>query len=158
MTEKKHVLFVCTGNTCRSPMAEGLFKKAIVGRKDYEMSSAGIAATRGAPCNPETVSLLKKRKIELTGFGSRLVTEEILKNSTHVFAMTQAHLDALESRFPQYAYKFFLMCEFVNIPGQGLAMDIPDPIGMGRSAYEGVAEVFDQAIPTLIAYMDQTSR
>ena len=70
--------------------------------------------------------------------------------------MTQSHIDALERRFPQHAKKYYLVCEFADISGQGPGVDVPDPIGMGRSAYEEAAEVLEQAIPTLIAFIDQT--
>ncbi|MES2657687.1 MAG: low molecular weight protein arginine phosphatase [Verrucomicrobiota bacterium] len=156
MSEMKHVLFVCTGNTCRSPMAEGLFRLALKDREDYETSSAGVAASKGAPCNPETAVLLKKRGTSLDGFSSRMVSDEILAKATHVFAMTQGHLQTLEARFPQHADKFYLVCEFVEIPNEGIGTDVPDPIGLGRRAYEEVAEMFDAAIPSIIAYIDQT--
>lgn len=139
-------------------MAEGLFRKAVADREGYETSSAGVAASKGSPCNPETAALLKKRNAPLDGFHSRPVTEEILAKATHVFAMTQGHLRTLESRFPQHADKFFLTCEFVEIPNEGVGIDVPDPIGMGRRAYEEVADLFDLAIPSLIAYIEQTSK
>ena len=156
MSDKKHVLFVCTGNTCRSPMAEGLFNLAVKERGDYETSSAGIAASKGAPCNPETAKLLGKRGIALDSFSSRMVSDEILSAATHVFAMTQGHLQALEARFPEHSDKFYLVCEFVEIPNEGVGIDVPDPIGLGRRAYEEVAEMFDAAIPSIVAYIDQT--
>jgi protein-tyrosine-phosphatase len=156
MSDVKHVLFVCTGNTCRSPMAEGLFRKAVEGRRDFEVGSAGIAATKGTPCNPETAALLKKRGMTLEGFGSRQVSESLLAKATHVFAMTLGHLQTLEARFPQHSDKFYLVCEFAESDGKKTVTDVPDPIGMGRRAYEEVAETFDAAIPTIIAYIDRT--
>lgn len=156
MSESKHVLFVCTGNTCRSPMAEALFRAAVEDRADYQASSAGIAASRGTPANPETLALLKRRSIELGDFGSRMATDAILKDATHVFAMTRDHLDVLEARFPDHSDKFYLVCEFVEIPNRGIGADIPDPIGMGRKAYEEVAGIFDLAIPSIINYIDRT--
>ncbi len=156
MSDVKHVLFVCTGNTCRSPMAEGLFRNAVEGRRDFEVSSAGIAASKGTPCNPETAALLKKRGVTLDGFGSRQVSETLLSKATHVFAMTLGHLQALEAGFPDHADKFYLVCEFAETTGKRAVTDVPDPIGMGRRAYEEVAETFDVAIPTIIAYIDQT--
>jgi protein-tyrosine-phosphatase len=158
MSETKHVLFVCTGNTCRSPLAEGLFRLAVQGRSDFETKSAGVAASRGAPCNPETAALLKKRGAELEDFSSRMVSDEMLAAATHVFAMTHGHLQTLEARFPKHSDKFYLVCEFVEIPNEGIGTDVPDPIGLGRKAYEEVAEMFDMAIPSIIAYIEQTSK
>lgn len=122
----------------------------------YEVSSAGVAASKGAPCNPETAALLGRRGTSLNNFASRMVTDEILASASHVFAMTQSHLQTLEARFPSYSDKFYLVCEFVEIPNEGIGTDVPDPIGMGRGAYEEVAEMFDVAIPSIIAYIDQT--
>lgn len=156
MSAKKSVLFVCTGNTCRSPMAEGLFRKAVEGRADFEVTSAGVAAYPGDKANPETVHFLAGRGIELAGFSSQPVGPELLEKATHVFAMTSGHLEALENLFPEYADKFYLVCEFVEIPGRGVAADVPDPIGMGRKAYEETGRTLDLAIPTIISFVDQT--
>ena len=156
MSSKKSVLFVCTGNTCRSPMAEGLFRKAVENRGDFEVMSAGVAAYPGDAANPETIKLLSSRGISLDGFSSQPVSPELVEQATHIFAMTSGHLEALENLFPDYTDKFFLACEFVDIPGRGVASDVPDPIGRGRKAYEETAKTLDLAIPTLIAFIDQT--
>ena len=137
-------------------MAEGLFRKAVAQRGDYRVGSAGVAASRGDPASRDTAAVLKKRAACLDNFASRPVTAEVLDDATHVFAMTRCHLDTLERRFPQYAPKFYLVCEWVEIPGMGVGIDVPDPIGSGRAAYEGVAKILDLAIPAIIAYIDQT--
>ncbi|MEP4931500.1 low molecular weight protein arginine phosphatase [Haloferula sp.] len=156
MSASKSVLFVCTGNTCRSPMAEGLFREATKERSDFTVASAGVAAYPGSPVSAETRNLLKSRGIDLEGFESQPVSEELIDQATHVFAMTAGHLQALTSLFPDHEDKFFLACEFAEVPGRGVACDVPDPIGMGQQAYEEVAKTMDLAIPTIIAFVDQT--
>ena len=137
-------------------MAEGLFRKAVAARADYEVSSAGVAASRGTPSNPETSALIKKRGATLENFGSRQVSDAVLAAATHVFAMTRGHLQTLEARFPEHSDKFYLVCEFVPPSNKGKCADVLDPIGLGRRAYEEVAAMFDIAIPSIIAYIDQT--
>ena len=153
----KKVLFVCTGNTCRSPMAEGLFRKAIVDRDDYEcLGSAGVAAFAGDTMSPETAAVLSQSESQVEGFRSRAVTDYLLDEATHVFAMTQSHLSILTDAFPDQREKFHLVCDFVELNGRA-GMDVPDPIGMGPAAYNSVAQVLEAAIPGLIGYMDTES-
>lgn len=137
-------------------MAEGLFRKAVEGRTDFVVQSAGVAAYPGDKANPETAKLLSGRGIALDGFRSQPLSQELVEQATHIFAMTSGHLEALENLFPDYSDKFYLTCEFVEIPGRGVASDVPDPIGMGRKAYEETARTLDLAIPTLVAFIDQT--
>ena len=135
-------------------MAEGLFRMATAGRDDFTVSSAGVAAVTGAPASHETRNLLKRRGAALKGFKSRQVSEAILAAASHVFAMTEEHLAALEAHFPQHADKLFLVREFAGMTHKRDGPDVPDPIGMGPAAYEEVARILDAAISAIIAYID----
>ena len=146
-----HVLFVCTGNTCRSPMAEGLFRVA-GGEDGFMVSSAGIAAYGGGGASLETLEILAGRGIDLDGFGSRVVDDTIIERSSHVFCMTRDHLDTLETRYPEQRDKFHLACDFADIEGE-VGRDVPDPIGGGRRAYEEVAACLDLAIKGILGFL-----
>jgi protein-tyrosine-phosphatase len=135
-------------------MAEGLMRQAIAGRKDFSVSSAGVAASKGTPASRETLTVIKKRGASLDGFQSRPVSAAILAGASHVFAMTESHLAVLEARFPEYSDKFYLLREFSGIKDKRSGIDVPDPIGMGLPAYEEVAKIFESAIPSIIAYVD----
>lgn len=137
-------------------MAEAMFREAVKGRDDFEVASAGVAAYPGSPISPESAAILKARGISCEGFASQPVGEELIDRATHVFTMTAGHLDAMLSLFPDYEDKFYLACEFADIPGRGVGCDVPDPIGMGKSAYEDVARTLDMAIPMIVEFIDQT--
>ncbi|MEM7441370.1 MAG: low molecular weight protein arginine phosphatase [Pseudomonadota bacterium] len=145
-----HVLFVCTGNTCRSPMAEGLFWGAA--GEGIMVSSAGIAAYGGGAASPETLDILGERGLRLEGFGSRMVDEQIIAGATHVFCMTRGHLETLETLYPGERDKFYLVCDFAEIDGE-VGRDVPDPIGGGRGAYEAVASCLDKAIEGILGFL-----
>ena len=138
-------------------MAEALFRKAVEGREDYSVKSAGVAASKGAPCSRETKEIVTLLQAPLDGFSSSPVSEKLLEEATHVFTMTSGHLAVLEDNFPEFSDKFYLACEFADIGGRGLGADVPDPIGMGKSAYQDVAKVLNEAIPAIISYIDQTT-
>ena len=154
MSDTKHVLFVCTGNTCRSPMAEGLMRKTIAGREDIATASAGVAAFPGSSMSGETEQILKSKDAAIEGFQSQPVTPELLEQASHVFAMTESHLAILMAHFPEHEDKYYLLREFSGIKDKRDGTDVPDPIGMGMPAYQEVAKIFEAAIPNIIAYVE----
>ena len=114
--------------------------------------SAGVAAYDGDGMNPDTVAELKRMNASIEGFRSRSVTSKLLEESTHIFAMTRAHLQTLAQIFPEYADKCYLVCDFHEINGK-FGEDIPDPIGRGSYAYEQVGQIFREAMPSLIDFV-----
>jgi glycine hydroxymethyltransferase len=145
----KSILFVCTGNTCRSPMAEGLLRHMLAGRKDVLVQSAGVGAVPGQKPSPEAVQILSREGIDISAYRSRLVTREAIEKASHILAMTEDHLAVLEVLFPEAVDKMFLLREFSD--GR---RDVPDPIGGGPEIYLRCRDTLRQALQALLQTLD----
>jgi glycine hydroxymethyltransferase len=150
----KNVLFVCTGNICRSPIAEGLFRRLIGNRKDIEVASAGVHAVRGQPPSLYAVEVCADEGIDISGLRSQPLTAALIDQATHIFAMTGAHVETIQALFPQTAEKTFLLREFEE-PGTTVWRDVPDPIGLGREVYEDCSRIIRNALPSVLAFVEQ---
>jgi RpiB/LacA/LacB family sugar-phosphate isomerase len=136
-------------------MAEGLFRQLTNGRDDYEIASAGLAASSGQAPSAHTVSLLREEGIDLSYFRSQPLTEKLVRDATHIFAMTAAHRDLIEEQYPEAADRTYLVCEFCPDP-ELLGHDVPDPIGFGREIYLETRETLKKALSSVLAFIDQT--
>ena len=145
-------VFVCTGNTCRSPLAEALFRKmaedAAPGGADalraagVKIVSAGLAAGRGGAASPESVSLAEDAGADLADHRSRPLTPDLLDAADRVFTMTRAHRVAILRHRPDAADKVALLD-----PG---GADIPDPIGGGMADYEACRDAVVRGLEALL--------
>ena len=124
------ILFVCTGNTCRSPMACAMARAAGV-----DAQSAGIRAPDGAPASPQAIRAARLYGADLTGHKARTVDEALLGEAEEVWVMTEAHEAMLNMMFPEYSRK-------VNV----LWPPIPDPYGGDDRTYEKCAQSLLEAL------------
>ncbi|HEX4696626.1 MAG TPA: serine hydroxymethyltransferase [Candidatus Udaeobacter sp.] len=152
----KSVLFVCTGNICRSPIAEGLFRRLIGNRKDIEVLSAGVHAVRGQPPSLYAVQVCANEGVDISDLRSQPLTPAVVDRATHIFAMTGGHVETIQALFPHGAEKSFLLREFEE-PGTTVWRDVPDPIGLGRDVYEDCARTIKNALPSVLAFVEQSS-
>jgi RpiB/LacA/LacB family sugar-phosphate isomerase len=152
----KTVLFVCTGNVCRSPMAEGLFRHATRGRTDCRAISAGVGAVEGQPPSPHAVRALKELGIDISQQRSRMLTPEIVEQADYIFGMTHSHVDAVTLLFPQAAEKMFLLREFDETLDE-FEKDISDPIGGSYETYTYCRNQIEQGIFSMLSFIEQAA-
>src|SRR5205823_7177468 len=150
------ILFVCTGNVCRSPMAEGIFRHAVKGRGDFRVLSAGVGAIEGQPPSAHAVQALAELGIDISQQRSRMLTAELVNQADYIFGMTHGHVDAVNLLYPQAAEKILLLREFDETLDV-FEKDISDPIGGSYEVYLDCRDQIEQGIASMLKFIDQTS-
>lgn len=138
---RKKVLFVCTGNTCRSPMAEMLLRSKLKKRKIkwWDVSSCGIHAEVGGTISANSKTALEEVGIKADNFSPRQLTQKIINASTIVICMTQSQKQLLED------------CGNVFCIRDVCGYDVPDPYGRDLEAYRVTRDALSKACDNLIA-------
>src|SRR5882672_4197616 len=151
----KTILFVCTGNICRSPMAEGLFRHAVAGRGDFRVVSAGLGAMDGQPPSAHAVEAMRELGIDISHQRSHLLTADLVREADYIFGMTHNHVESVMLLYPQAAEKVFLLREFDETLDP-FEKDISDPISGSYEVYTNCRDQIEQGIASILRYLDQS--
>jgi protein-tyrosine-phosphatase len=150
----RNILLVCTGNTCRSPMAAALLAARLGDR--CRVQSAGTAALPGEPASEFAVRVMAERGLDLSGHRSRPLVPELVAGADLVLTMTRGHRQAVVHLCPAAADRTFTLREFAGCPlhpPQGEDLDIPDPLGGSEQVYRQVADELARLVDAVAARM-----
>jgi len=145
------LLFVCTGNICRSPMAEYLLRARLGPDSRWRVASAGVSAPAGLPASEPAVAALREKGIDLRPHRSRALSRELIDDALLIVVMTAAHLAQIRMMNPGAVEKGFLLKLFDPAAG---GRDIEDPLGLSVEGYRLTRDEIDAALPGLAAFMD----
>lgn len=150
------VLLVCTGNTCRSPMAQVMFQRRVAETLECEVAdlpdrgvmviSAGVSAAAGTPASEPAVEAMRSRGLDLSNHESRPVSDSLVRFADLILAMTRGHRNTILEHWPAAAGKIQLLCR----DGQ----DVADPIGGDIAEYERCAAQIETHLSHWISQLD----
>lgn len=155
----KTVLFVCTGNTCRSSMAEAIFKQIIKNSdehkdKNINIISAGVAARDGEGASFNAIRAMEELGIDLRTHSATQLTEDHIDKADLILTMTQNHRDMVMLINPRARGKVYTLLEYTDGTAANTDLDIQDPFGGSIEVYRRSAAQIKEALDKLADMLD----
>lgn len=149
---ERMVLFVCTGNMCRSPMAEYLLRSRLTASSGWRVASSGTAASSGFPASYGALAVLEEWGMDMQSHRSQPLTDELADRAEVIVVMTLTHREIVRQQFPDAADKVHLLKSF-DLTASG--WDIDDPVGLPIPVYRGIRNEINKALPGLISFLER---
>ncbi|MBD3402052.1 low molecular weight protein arginine phosphatase [candidate division GN15 bacterium] len=161
MADKFVILFVCTGNTCRSPMAQGALRVLLEKERpgQFEVESSGIAAAAGYPATMYAVEAARMWDADISVHSSQPLSRQMIDRADLIFGMSPEHVKEVIRQVPGAAEKTFLFKSFPEIGHEGEAVE--DPIGQALDRYNEtfleIGEYLGKFLPEIVKRIDAKS-
>ncbi|HLA47754.1 MAG TPA: low molecular weight protein arginine phosphatase [Nitrospinota bacterium] len=149
----KKILFVCTANICRSPMAETILKEKLKnsGMTDISVFSAGLMDMKGGRAREEALKIIEGLGVDISRHRSRHFSDEMVKDADLIIVMESDHREKILSEYPEAKEKVFLLSSFGN--QKGMENDIADPYGGSIFSYRVAFREINFYIEGLMRYL-----
>ncbi|MEX0330925.1 MAG: low molecular weight protein arginine phosphatase [Puniceicoccaceae bacterium] len=150
---KKVITVICTGNICRSPMAEHLLQHALQAQphplSDYQVISAGVSAYPGDAASRNSIIALDKVNLDLSDHRSRPLTDQLVEVSDLILTMTSSHADIIRMRYPNIGIPVLRFREWIPSGSR----EVPDPFGGPLQIYLDTRDSLAEAVPSILNYL-----
>ena len=152
------VMFVCTGNICRSAMAEAMLRKMLGEKniKNVEVYSCGTSAENGDRSTYNAIYTMKKYDIDLTKHMATNMLNSDIKHMDLILCATMSHKRTVLDWYPELEGKVFTMKEYAELDNQGRDMDISDPWGYDINIYEKCASEIENCLEKIIEKLEKS--